>query len=1015
MVSLNLGMEEAILQLSAQFWTATSLDDKIKIFQKFISIGNAVTSEKKESYTKFDLEGEHISIQLIFLDDVEAVPYEFDADVFKLIFLPTKTPQAAIDRITKETSTFAFLFEEDINYIFKGLKIEELSLFKVFYHFIKGNNLESQGYDQDDVQRFYEISTERDISLSDFDIASIIKRLPPENQPRDSIQHDKTNSLTEEIVKEGVSNIILSGKSASGKTTFAIKVADKLPTNWKCYYIESTVLDDEVITGIAIDLIKNLNTESDPVVLIADDLQSNLDGTRKLIQFLNYVQAKFGRKRNISFIGIIWDDFTQEINHLFEIPPTEISVSATDLVGPLIGRCDRSLSRAERESLEKFADNNLFLLSLAIKFLSEDEKKPIEEILAKLPELVFNDLVSRADATCPQFDLEKLFFCLSLFGQYEIDLTSDFLITTTNSDLALVKSLLSKNVIRKRGNGITLGHKSRSRIIFEYLGKKELVWEWYKDEKRLSANADFILEFLKGLQPNQIYSILKKLYENSESVSASNSIIDTWLSIDKILGKILRQQKIDPTWNRAAASALFAIQTLDSFGFNEEADQSIAFFRSFYSIDEKKGSLEIAFERLSSVGDFKKIKSSLIKQDKKESLKGEKGIDLDENEFHKNWLSGVILSAEGFHKSLTNEQLTHLSTTIENQAVNSTYFYPERVSWCSSRVLIGLGLCGRNIDNSTVVKNVANWLLNHPNYNEKKGYWESGTGTWNSWFEATALAISALVTVGVTHKDPKIQRGIGNLLANKNYFTDPDMELDGIFAIQTLSQADVSPFEVQNEIKFLSEWMTTKADWESIKKTSEDTFKQSCQISQSAAGIVEVMWKMVTNDLATVVRAFDKKTTPKENITIFISYEWGSQSFAIDLVNELYSKYGAENVIFDLKNNKGLSSTHFMEKINSVDIVIYLCSKEYKEKADARVKGGVGNEAEHIAKGILERKDKFIPILLEGEWTTEFMPYFWPTTIGISCLDQKLDDKTKKQIHELIEAKFFENQKNDKT
>ena len=156
-----------------------------------------------------------------------------------------------------------------------------------------------------------------------------------------------------------------------------------------------------------------------------------------------------------------------------------------------------------------------------------------------------------------------------------------------------------------------------------------------------------------------------------------------------------------------------------------------------------------------------------------------------------------------------------------------------------------MGLCKRNINNSKVVASVAEWLLNHPNYNERNGCWTSGTGEWNHWFEATALAISALVGVGVSHEHPKIQRGIENLLANKNCFTSPNMELDGIFAIQTLSQADVNLFEVQNEIKTLSEWMTTKADWESIKKTSADTFKQSCQISQSAAGIVEVMWKMV--------------------------------------------------------------------------------------------------------------------------------------------------------------------------
>ena len=1004
-------MEEAKLQLSHLYWTAGSLADRVAIFQKFLNIDNVITKGKQNDYIKFDIKGKNISVQIIFLDNPEIIPAKFDTEIFKLIFLQTGTSQESVDKIKGEASAFAFLFEDDINYIIKGLKVEELSLYKVFYHFIKGNSVESKNYDQDDIQRFYQNSLKRNVHLSDFEFATVIEKLALENHPRNNVKHRKTTQLLNEIKRDGVSNIILNGKSASGKTTFTFTIADELTPTFKCYYIESTILDDEVIAGLAIDLIKNLNENSTPILLIADDLQSNLDGARKLIEFLNYLQAKFGGKRNISFVGIIWDDFTNEIKYQFKIPPVEIPISASDLIDNLIsGRCTRSLTKDEREFLVSFADNNLFILSLSIKFLNDDATKPISDILGKIPELVFNELISKAQTTNSKFELEKLFFCLSLFGQYEIDLTTDFLIAMTNSNAEFVTALFSKQVIRKRGNGITLGHKSYSRIVFEYLQQNNPILEWYKKEKRLITNSDFILEFLKGLQPNQIYSILKKLYENSKTITGSTVIINTWLSIDKILGKILSHQKLDSKWNNNASSALFAIQTLDSFGFVQEAEKSIEFFRSFYSVNEAKKCVDITLQNLITVDDFKKIKESLIKQDETETLKGEKGIDLNENEFHKNWLSGVILSAEGFHKSLSEQELTKLAIHIENQAVEGKYFYPQRVSWCSSRVLIGLGLCKRNINNSKVIAGVAEWLLNHPNYNEQNGYWTSGTGAWNHWFEATSLAISALVSVGVPITHPKIQRGIENLLANKNYFTSSNMELDGIFAIQTLSQADVNLFEVQDEIRILSEWMTTKADWESIQKTSADTFKQSCQISQSAAGIVEVMWKMVREDLPTVVKAIDKKITPKEKITVFVSYEWNSQEFAKELVEELYLVYGKENVWFDLKDNNNISSSHFMEMINSLDITIYLCSKKYKEKADNRI-GGVGNEAEHISKGLAERKDKFIPLLLEGLWTTDYLPNFWTTTIGVECLGKRLDDKVKAELHNKIKTKFLNNHK----
>ena len=107
----------------------------------------------------------------------------------------------------------------------------------------------------------------------------------------------------------------------------------------------------------------------------------------------------------------------------------KLSISASDLTANLVdGRCTRKLVKDERESLEAFADNNLFILSLAIKFLNEDSTKPISDILGKIPELVFDDLISKAQLSNSKFELEKkLFFCLSLFGQYEIDLTTDFL------------------------------------------------------------------------------------------------------------------------------------------------------------------------------------------------------------------------------------------------------------------------------------------------------------------------------------------------------------------------------------------------------------------------------------------------------------------------------------------------------------------------------------------------------------------------------------------------------------
>jgi|GEM_PF-4183679 len=1004
-------MEEHKLQWSSKYWTANSLAEKINAFHNFLEIEGNVKIEKQHSYTKFEITGNHFTILLLFFDDLEVLPIGFDPNVFKLVFIPKDTPDKILENINKQVRTLAFLFENDINYLVTGLQIEEVAFYKVFYHFIKGNDLKSVSYGRDDIHEFYQSFLNRKITLADFEFEKTLKKITIENHPRNNIRHPRTLQLLSEIRENNTTNIILHGKSASGKTTLTLSIMDELVPDYKCYFIESTILDDESIVGIAVDLIKHIGESETPTLLIVDDLQSNLDGAKKLITFITHLQLKIFTKKTISFIGILWDDFIDEIKSYFNKGPIEVSVSASDLTSKLIARSNRRLTIKEKKALEEYAENNLFVLALAIEYINTYEKKIIPEILKSIPELVLSNLTSKVNEQNLQEKLKRLLFCISLFGQYEIDLTVNFLSNYTNCESTFIDYLLLKSVIRKRGNGVTLGHKSYSRIIFEFLQQDIEILDWYKTNKRLSSNADFILEFLKKLQPNQIYSILKKLYENSNSFNISNTIINTWQSLDKILGKILYQQKKDPTWNNTASSSLFAIQTLNNFGFRHEAEKSIDFFRKFYAINEKNNGVDIFLDNLSTVKDFAKIKESLINQDLIEALEGERGIELNEVEFHKNWLYGIILSAEGLHNSLPENRLLKLATYVENQAINGEYFYPRRISWCTSRVLIGLGFCKRSINNSQIVYAVANWLLNHPNYDNKNGYWLSGTGIWNHWFEATALAISALIGVGVSPEHPKIKKGISNLLYNKNLFIAENMELDGIFAIQTLSQAAVDLFEVQREIRVLSEWMTTKADWDSIRKTSDETFKQSCQISQSSAGITEVMWKMVREDLPTVVKAIDNKSSVFENITIFVSYEWNSQPFAIKLVEELYSKYGKKNVFFDLKDNNNISSSQFMEKINTVDITLYLCTKKYKEKADRRI-GGVGSEAEQISKGLFEGRDRFIPILLEGAWKIEYMPNFWGSTIGLSCLDGILNKKEKKELHRLIKIKHIKSLNN---
>lgn len=121
-----------------------------------------------------------------------------------------------------------------------------------------------------------------------------------------------------------------------------------------------------------------------------------------------------------------------------------------------------------------------------------------------------------------------------------------------------------------------------------------------------------------------------------------------------------------------------------------------------------------------------------------------------------------------------------------------------------------------------------------------------------------------------------------------------------------------------------------------------------------------------------------RPTRPK----VFISYSWTSKDRAIDLADRLLEN-GIEVVIdvYDLKD--GMDKYAFMQRIAndaSIEKVLLLCDRAYKEKADS-FKGGVGDEAMIVSPEIYGKTEqqKFIPIVLEVN--DDGKPYL-PTIVG---------------------------------
>jgi len=895
------------------------------------------------------------------------------------------------------------IFYVDMDSVLKeNVNFHTLILYKIYRTFILGLGFEDTIFNKELYNNFENVLKSSEISLDNRSIDNILSSLSPDEHPRNLIKNPYVNNLENALQDNNV--VLLSGKSASGKTSiiFEYSYYRYAKTNEKIYYIDVTLLQNSDVPNLFLDLFgKLIDDNTNSVLLIVDDLHANLSVTYRLIEIVNIIHCT-NLSYKLKFVGIVWPEFVISIKDKFEEKVEILEISSEYIKERLISRLPK-LQDLEKQHLMEYVEDNLLLLFWSIKLL-KDRGITVKDLPKELPDYVYRHIQNKA-TDLDNYKIKKILFLTSVFGQYEIDITTEFIEKIVNKPNIeeLIEKLIERKILRVKGQYITLGHRSYCKIVFDFLAKDEHIVDWMIDKLQINNITELILEYLYTLDPPRIWSILKKIYMYTGIKTTGNVIVDIWKDMDYLIEKILYQQSLDPTWNRTPSSAMFVVQALSEVGYREKAKDSIEFLRSIYSIDHNS-SMKISIQTLSTVKDFRNIKNAMSEQDKKEKIWGEKGEDIDESIFHTNWVSGLILCAEAYYGELSKDKLLRLAQSAEKNAEKDdkgeTHFYPARVPWCTARVLIGLGLCGRNVKTSDVVRKISEWLLNHPNYND--GIWMSGTGEWN--IETTALVIQALLHVGVSPKEEKIQKAVHKLYEARNEWTQKGKEIDGVTALQAYSYAGGDLTKVLNEVIKLAKWGKDAALWINATKPSDETLKQSCLVSQTASGLIDVMWRYIKEDLPLLLEHFDMKITLQKRFTIFISYSQEEEShnnWVYNLAENLL-KNGYE-VIIDRKNlEKYKDMTQFMERsIEKADIILVICTPTYKQKADERV-GGVGYEARIISYEIyriaMKKEKKFIPILRKGTSDNSIPNYLK----GYECIDFRDDNAFDSQLRNLI-------------
>lgn len=657
-------------------------------------------------------------------------------------------------------------------------------------------------------------------------------------------------------------SVLIFGPSSSGKTSLALRTAHNIHINLEkdVWYFDVSSSGTEEVVHLGIRLLDR-GIQSKELLLVLDDLQTNPDIARQILLFSSHFQRLvFGNKLQI--IGTSWPDLKYDIVTT-GVDFTIVDIDSSQLAELMTTHYGNRLNNNQIWRIKEIAGDDLFVLKLAL-IISNDVGR------ALTPNQIAEEFWKRRTEHC-NLSMDKIVRAIlvaSIIGQYECEVTKTFLMSQTGITETEIDELAKSKLIRYHRGLINAGHRSLCTIMSNYLGMNDDNWEWFRKHNKPTTPEGIVVEFIFSLPPSQIWPILKSIhthvgFKTSLDVGKGLSLVDYWQNIDYLLEKIINQQKDDPTWGQIPSSVMFVVETLSTLGMYDEAKKSIEFLRDSYLINED--GLFVKSDKLATTHDFQQIKKKMIIEDmekrKKESTKikiYEPAEKIDENRFHENWVRGLILCAEAAYSEKSKSELTKFAELVEKSAHESGYFYPARVPWCTARVLIGLGACGRNIHNSETVKKAADWLLT-PRIRGgalEDGVWTPHTGGWNSPIETTAMCITALVAVGIDKKNPIIVQVMNNLFENKSEWTKQGSELDGVTAIESYSLLNRDWKNISSELQSISRWTRGQALWLYATKRSDETFTQSCRITQVAATLIKLTWKRMSSDLPSLLKIF---------------------------------------------------------------------------------------------------------------------------------------------------------------
>lgn len=762
----------------------------------------------------------------------------------------------AAAHLRAEGKNIVLVAPDDVDALGSALwNLSDMLEYKIFRIFLQGGVDADAVYSDWQVERFREETSSIRIGSRFQPVKKAIESR--REDPQLWVKHPKFDSLARAVQDNNL--VLVVGESASGKSTLALDFGIKQELRGiLTLYSNISALTEQQSFQIGIIFFRKLLATSQDFLLILDDLHCRPEIGKNLLSYFQLLQNTSVSK-DIRILGICWPSYLSEFKE-FQQVAASITIEAADVKDRLVTKFGGALSRSTQIQMLDFAENDLLILRLLLELvrkhdLAKDYTDLAEEVWKHRSRELKGDYAA----------LTRTVLVVSSLGQYECDVSEAFLRTQAGTNKDQLKELCRSKILIRRGDRYSLPHRSFARLLANYLGKQKEHWNWFRSHRGPKNVAELIFNYIQFLDPSEVWNVLELINKtggihlSSQSQQDAKFIIESWKSINALLRKIYDQQTRDPTWRRTISSATFACEALSEVGKMKEALDSIKFIREIYSLDENDLVLDVS--SLSTVKDFDEIRQRMRKEELVKSYVQtyslESADQLNVNLFHENWASGLVLCAEAALQELDKNSLRRLAEAVESRAEDEEYFYPARVPWCTARVLMGLGRCGRTIENSEIVRKIAHWLMRTRDEGGalEGPFWSPGTGTWNTNIETTAMCLTALREVGISADNSVLVEATNWLYKQKKGWTEIGREVDGAIAIESYLLSNRDWREVIDQVTYLSWWADGQAVWMYATETSEKTHQQSCRVAQVAAFLIKAMWSILRNDLPSLLTA----------------------------------------------------------------------------------------------------------------------------------------------------------------